>query len=74
LRNFAGGEASPFVSESGKSPSHGGNTGSNPVGDARKINHLCVGIGRQAAMYGKYAEWTYLNMRERRRIAQFRGE
>ena len=45
----------------GKSPSHGGNTGSNPVGDARKINHLCFGIGRQAAMYGKYAEWTCLN-------------
>jgi hypothetical protein len=40
LRNFAGGEASPFVSESEKSPSHGGNTGSNPVGYASKINEL----------------------------------
>jgi hypothetical protein len=40
LRNFAGGEASPFVSESGKSPSHGGNTGSNPVRDANQINEL----------------------------------
>jgi hypothetical protein len=27
-------------------PFHGGNRGSNPLGDARKINHLCVGIGR----------------------------
>ena len=40
LRNFTGGDASPFVSESGKSPSHGGNTGSNPVGDANIINNL----------------------------------
>src|SRR5437868_6407339 len=40
LRNFAGGEASPFFSESGKSPSHVGNTGSNPVGGANNINYL----------------------------------
>ena len=30
----------PFVSELGKTPSHGGNTGSNPVGDAKQISDL----------------------------------
>src|SRR6267378_444288 len=29
------------------SPFHGGNTGSNPVGDANKINSLAVGAGNQ---------------------------
>ena len=31
---------SSFVLESGRSPFHGGNTGSNPLGDANNSNYL----------------------------------
>ena len=37
---LAGAEASSFVLESGRSPFHGGNRGSNPLGDANHSNYL----------------------------------
>jgi hypothetical protein len=35
-------------------PSHGGNTGSNPVGDAKVINRLGDRSAAKGAVYGKY--------------------
>ena len=42
-----------------KLPSHGGNTGSNPVGDAKNINNFDLRNRTVTAKYGKFTDWPY---------------
>jgi hypothetical protein len=49
-------------------PSHGGNTGSNPVGDARFYNRIRDHVLFRAAVYGKYTAKVLMDRGEQRRI------
>src|SRR4051794_8092584 len=41
-------------------PSHGGNTGSNPVGDANNFNELLAGVGKLLTNFSQRCGWTAL--------------